>query len=105
MPLEPAQALHTAMALALFVLGVVALGSGLWTILSREYQEAMKGVAAQSSKLNAKALADIGLGPILDSSANLVGAINTLVRTAMGVGAFLCLIGLVLCLVALWVVG
>lgn len=104
-PLEPAQALRTAMALAVFVLGIVALGSGLWTILAREYQQAMKGVASQSSRLNAKALTDLGLGPILDASANLVGAVTTLVRTAMGVGAFLCLIGLVLCLVAIWVVG
>ena len=94
--------LSTLMAVALFALGVTALVTGIWTILAREYQQALKGIAAQSNRLHARSLAEVGVVPVIDASARLVEAVNALVRTAMGVGAFLCLIGLALCLIAWW---
>jgi len=94
--------LREIMAVALFGLGLVALGAGLWTILAREYQQTLKGISAQSGRLHARSLTEVGVVPIMDASSRLVEAVTALIRTAMGVGAFLCLIGLALCLIAYW---
>ncbi len=90
------------MAVALFALGLTSLAAGLWTILAREYQQTLKGISAQSNRLHARSLTEVGVVPVLDASTRLIVAVNALVRTAMGVGAFLCLIGLALCLIAWW---
>lgn len=94
--------LEQLMAVALFGLGTLALVAGIWTILAREYQQALKGISAQSNRLHARSLTEIGVVPIMDASTRLIQAVNALIRTAMGVGAFLCLIGLALCLSAYW---
>ncbi len=91
-----------AMATVMFGLGVLSCLAGMWTLLAREYQQALKGMSAQSSRLHARALTEIGVVPVIDASARLVEAVNQLVRTAMGVGAFLCMIGVTLCLIAYW---
>jgi hypothetical protein len=90
------------MAIAMFAIGIVACLAGIWTILAREYQQTLKGISSQSSRLHARSLTEVGVVPILDASSRLVEAVNQLIRTAMGVGAFLCLLGLALCLVAFW---
>jgi hypothetical protein len=90
------------MAVGVFLLGVTACIAGIWTILAREYQQTLRGISAQSSRLHARSLTEIGVVPVMDASTRLVEAVNALIRTAMGVGAFLCLIGLALCLVAFW---
>ncbi len=87
------------MAVSLFATGLLACFAGIWTILAREYQNTLKGLSAQSSRLHARALTEVGVVPVIDAAARLVEAVNGLVRTAMGVGVFLCLIGLVLCIV------
>jgi hypothetical protein len=97
-----AATLTVGMALALFALGLAALAAGLWTILAREYQQALKGISAQSSRLQARSLVEIGVVPVMDATTRLIQAVNALIRTAMGVGAFLCLIGLALCLIGWW---
>ncbi len=97
--------LEQLMAVALFGLGSAALVAGIWTILAREYQQALKGISAQSNRLHARSLTEIGVVPIMDASTRLIEAVNALIRTAMGVGAFLCLIGLALCLIAYWMLA
>jgi len=94
--------LRAAMALALFTMGLAACAAGLWTLLGREYQQTLRGLASHSGKLHARSLTEIGVAPVLDASARLVEATTGLIRTAMGVGAFLCLVGLALCLVGYW---
>jgi len=91
-----------AMALVLFVLGLGACVAGIWTILAREYQQTLRGLSAQSGRLHARGLTEVGVVPLIDASARLVDAVNQLIRTAMGVGAFLCLVGVSLCLIAFW---
>jgi hypothetical protein len=93
------------MAVAVFALGFAACAGGLWTILCREYQATMKSIAAQSDRLHARALTEVGMLPVIDSATRLVEAVNQLVRTAMGVGAFLCLMGVALCVIAFWMLG
>jgi hypothetical protein len=90
------------MAVILFTLGVSACLGGLWTILAREYQATLRSLSAQSALLGNRAIADAALVPILDSVARLVEAVSQLIRTAVGVGVFLCLAGLTMCLAAFW---
>lgn len=93
------------MALILFSLGIAALLAGMWTILSREYQATLRSLAAQSALLGSRVGADTALTPILDSISRLVEAVSQLVRTAVGVGVFLCLAGLSMCFLAFWIVS
>ena len=90
------------MAVILFTLGIAACLGGLWTILAREYQATLRSLSAQSALLGNKAVADAALVPILDSVARLIDAVSQLVRTAVGVGVFLCLAGLTMCLASFW---
>lgn len=93
------------MAVSLFSLGVAALLGGLWTILAREYQSTLRSLAAQSALLGNRASVDTTLLPILDSIAKLVEAVSQLVRTAIGVGVFLCLAGLAMCVLGFWMLN
>jgi len=97
--------LQLGMAIALFVVGLTACGAGLWTILSREYQQTMRTLSAQSAKIGARAALEEGVAPIIDSTARLVEAISQLIRTAVGVGAFLCAAGVMICLAAFWMIS
>lgn len=97
-------AMRHAMALAMFIMGLVSCGAGIWVMLAREYQEAMKSIAVQSNRLHARFLSEVAAGPVLDGSARLVDAVNQLIRTAMGIGAFLCLLGAGICIVAFYIV-
>jgi hypothetical protein len=42
------------------------------------------------------------VAPVIDSAARLVEAISQLIRTAAGIGAFLCIAGVGICVVAFW---
>jgi hypothetical protein len=53
--------IQTGMAITLFITGIGMLICGLVIIMTREYQEAMRSLAGQSSRLSSKALADIGV--------------------------------------------
>jgi hypothetical protein len=94
--------IRAAMAITLFAMGLMSCAAGLWTMLAREYQQTLKGISAQSNRLHARAMAEIGAVPLIDASARLVESVNQLIRTAMGVGAFLCIIGTMLCVLAFW---
>jgi hypothetical protein len=74
-------------------------------MLSRKYQQALKSISSQSAKVSSKALTDIALAPLLDGLSALVKSIDQLVRTSAGVGAFLCLAGVVLCVTGFWMLS
>jgi hypothetical protein len=97
--------LQVIMATSLFALGLASFIAGLCTILTKEYQEALKGLSAQSPRIYNKALTDLGVGPMIEASSHLVEAVSQLVRTAMGVGIFLCLSGTAICLIAFWMLS
>jgi len=90
------------MAVALFVLGMASCVAGLWIILSREYQEAMRQLAVQSARISARGIYDEAIAPVIDSASRLIDSVNQLIRTAVGVGAFLCLLGILVCAAAFW---
>jgi len=94
-----------AIAVVLFILGSIALVIGLGTILSREYLEALRSLTREASHLGAKAARDAAFLPLLEGASRLVDAVTRMVQTAVGVGAFLCLLGAGLCTLAFWMVG
>lgn len=96
--------IQIAMAASLFVLGLTCCVAGFWTMLSRQYQQTLHSLSAHSARVTAKALTDTGLVPLVEALSNLVKAVDQLVRTSMGVGAFLCLAGATLCAVAYWMI-
>jgi len=90
------------MAILLFVLGFIAFIAGVRTMLASEYRNTMRTLSAQSGKLGAKGLGDPAIVPLMDATSRLIDAVSQLVRTATGVGAFLCIGGVGLCLTAFW---
>src|SRR5215510_7489812 len=90
------------MAVALFVAGMAMIISGLVIILTREYQEALRALSNQSTRLSSKAIIDIGVQPALQGVSELLNSVTQLVRTAIGTGAFLCLLGGLFCVASFW---
>ncbi len=97
--------LQVFMSITLFVLGLSSCAAGLWTILAKQYQDALKRISAQSAKVSSKAVTDAGLAPLIEAMSRLVEAISMLIRTSVGVGVFLCLAGGALCLAAFWMLS
>ena len=91
-----------AMTVILFLIGVVASISGLWIVMAKEYHSAMRQLANQSIRISGRAVTQDAVAPVIDSAARLVEAISQLIRTAAGIGAFLCIVGVGICVVAFW---
>lgn len=89
------------MAAILFIVGIVMIVAGLMIILSKEYHETMRTLSSQTPKLTGKAMDQTVLAAI-DGTTRLLDAVKSLVQTAVGVGAFLCLFGVVVCGLAFW---
>jgi uncharacterized membrane-anchored protein len=96
------QTIQIIMAVVLFLVGMAMLVSGLLIIMTREYQEAMRVLSNQSTRLSGKAITDVGVQPALDAAANLLESVTRLVQTAIGTGVFLCLLGTLVCGVSFW---
>lgn len=99
------KALKVLMAVTIFALGLSSCAAGMWTILAKQYQDALKRISAQSAKVSSKAVTDAGLAPLIAAMSGLVEAINLLIRTSVGVGVFLCLVGGALCIAAFWMLS
>lgn len=85
------------MAGLLFLVGIVMIGSGLFIILAKEYQETMRTLSAQAPKLAGKAVNEATVMAAIDGTTRLLEAVTRLIQTAVGVGAFLCILGLAIC--------
>ncbi len=93
------------MAVVLFVAGIGMLTSGMLIIMTREYQESMRALSNQSTRLSGKAIADLGVQAALEGTARLLESVTALVRTAIGTGVFLCLLGTMICSVSFWMLS
>ncbi len=89
---------QTIVAGLLSAIGLFAIVTGLRTMLAADYQQSLKRLSVQSAQIGQKALADATIAPMLEAAAQLVTAVNQLVRTAVGVGVFLSMGGAVLVL-------
>jgi hypothetical protein len=93
------------MAVILFIAGMAMLISGILIIMAREYQEAMRALSSQSTRLSGKAITDIGIQATIEGTSQLLDSIARLIQTAMGTGAFLCLLGAIICGVSFWMLS
>src|SRR4051794_33727072 len=71
------------MSVVLFLAGVVMLISGLLIIMTREYQEAMRTLSNQSTRLSGKAIGDVGVQAAVEGASQLLDSITHLIQTAM----------------------
>jgi len=97
--------IQIAMSVSLFMIGVLSSLSGLWIILAKEYHETMKQMATQSVRISGRAVTQDAVAPLIDSASRMVEAVTQLIRTAAGVGAFLCSAGVVICVISFWMIG
>jgi hypothetical protein len=97
--------IQVVMSASLFLIGVLSSLSGLWIILAKEYHETMKQLASQSVRISGRAVTQDAVAPLIDSVSGMVEAINQLIRTAAGVGAFLTVVGVSICVVSFWMIG
>jgi hypothetical protein len=93
------------MAVVLFIAGIAMLISGILIIMAREYQEAMRALSSQSTRLSGKAITDIGVQATIEGASQLLDSIARLIQTAMGTGAFLCLLGAIICGISFWMLS
>jgi hypothetical protein len=97
-----ATTIQITMAVVLFLAGLAMIISGLLIIMTREYQDALRLLSSQSTRLSGKAITDIGVQPALDGITQLLKSITSMVQTAIGTGAFLCLLGATICAISFW---
>jgi hypothetical protein len=97
--------IKTAMAIILFGAGLASFVSGLLIILSREYQETLKTISAHSAKISSKAITDEGVAPTIDAASRLVESVSKLIQTAVGVGAFLTILGMAICVISFFMLS
>ena len=83
--------------------GIVFLVAGLRKLLAREYTPAARALATQSARIGQKGLRE-NVSAVSQTATQLLNAVNQLVRTSAGVGAFLVLVGLFFMLASYWVV-
>lgn len=93
------------MSVVLFLAGIAMIISGVLIIMTREYQETMRVLSNQSTRLSGKAITDVGVQAALEGTAQLLESVTRLVQTAIGTGAFLCMLGAVLCGISFWMLN
>jgi len=62
----------------------------------------LRSLSNQSTRLSSKAITDIGIQPALQGVSELLNSVTRLVQTAIGIGAFLCLLGGLFCVASFW---
>ena len=90
-------------AAAVFVLGFFLILIGSLVLVSRGYSREVRALAAHTARLGQKGLAEEVTG-LVNSATELVASINSLVRTASGIGLFLITLGIVMLVAAYWVI-
>ncbi|MHB0875466.1 MAG: hypothetical protein ACYC5O_05410 [Anaerolineae bacterium] len=99
------ETLKLIMAGVVFILGLICFIAGLRVILANELRNGMQELVAQSARVSKRGVTEHSVAPILEATSRLIEAVSQLVRTAFGMGAFLCLLGMGLCLAAVWIIG
>ena len=90
-------------AAAVFVLGFLLILIGSLVLVSRGYSREVRALAAHTARLGQKGLAQEVTG-LVNSATELVASINSLVRTASGIGLFLITLGISMLVAAYWVI-
>lgn len=87
------------LATSLTILGIISISAGIFLLLTRVSGRAVQTIAAQTTRLAQKGLAEEISGLVGNASA-LLDSLNQLIRTSAGVGTFLVLFGFVMLVAA-----
>ena len=90
-------------AVTVFILGCMCILLGIFVLVSRGYSKEIRALAAHSARLGRKGMAEEVTG-LVNSASVLVGALNSLVKTASGAGLFLILLGVGMIAGSYWVI-
>lgn len=83
-----------AMAVFLFIVGIFAVGSGIFILVAKIAGGDLRTIARQTTALAQKGLTEEVSGLVGNATA-LIAAVNDLVKTTSGIGIFLILVGIV----------
>ena len=86
-----------------YTLGCMCVLLGIFVLVSRGYSKEIRALATHSARLGRKGMAEEVTG-LVNSASGLVGALNSLVKTASGAGLFLILMGVGMIAASYWVV-
>ena len=86
-----------------FVLGCMCVLLGIFVLVSRGYSKEIRALATHSAHLGRKGMAEEVTG-LVNSASELVGALNSLVKTASGAALFLIILGITMMAASYWVV-
>lgn len=87
------------LATGMTMLGVVSIGAGIILLITRASGSAVKTIAAQTTRLAQKGLAE-EISGLVGNASSLMDALNQLVRTTAGIGIFLVVFGFVMLVAA-----
>ncbi|MCJ7626110.1 MAG: hypothetical protein MUO76_21670 [Anaerolineaceae bacterium] len=85
------------LAVSLFILGIVSVGAGIFILVTRVMSEDLRIITTETTRLAQKGIADDVAG-LVGNASTLIDSLNQLIRTTTGIGLFLVLIGICLCL-------
>ncbi len=85
--------IQLAMAICLFILGLITFGVGIFILIFSTLGRDMRTLATTSAKLAQKGIAEEVAG-LVGNVSSLLSAMNTMVHTASGIGLFMVIIGL-----------
>jgi len=81
------------MAAALMVVGILVLGVGVYTLVSKMLGNDLRTIANQTAKLAQKGITEDITG-LVGNARTLIETLNDMVKTTAGVGVFLILLGI-----------
>lgn len=85
--------IQLAMAISLFVLGLVTFGIGIFILVFSTMGRDMRTLATTTAKLAQKGIAEEVAG-LVGNVSSLLNAMTSMVRTASGIGLFMAILGL-----------
>jgi hypothetical protein len=89
-------------ATSLFLLGLLMMAAGIWMLVKRVMGNELKQITQQTTRLAQKGITEDVAG-LVGNAGQLVEALNSLVKTASGVGIFLNLAGFLLILASYYI--
>lgn len=91
------------MAGSLFILGFGTFIMGVFILITKALGRQVKSVTQEAANLAQKGIAD-DLAGLVGNASILLSEMNSLVKTATGIGIFLVIVGLLLMAAAYWLV-
>jgi hypothetical protein len=88
-----------AIVISLLVMGILSMGAGIIILVFKVMGDDLKTIAMQTAKMAQKGLAD-EISGLVGNASVLIDALNQLIRTTTGIGAFLALFGFMLFMIA-----